>query len=57
MTPIGPGLFWTLFGYFLLSGTLGLIFELADYRPKTRTYVISILITFGFAVWLGVARW
>ncbi len=56
MTPIGPGLFWTLFVYFLLNGTLGLIFELADYRLKPRTYVISILVAFGFAVWLGVAR-
>lgn len=61
MTSIGPVLWWTLFGYFLFQGSVWLAVDLARGATNTRngkpSAVITVLIAFGFAVWLAVARW
>jgi hypothetical protein len=54
---IGPGLFWCLFGYFALNCTLAVLFEIAGYESKTKSYALTILVAVGFMVWLGVSRW
>lgn len=59
MTAIGPALFWSLFGYLLFSGTVLLCLDLTRSAKGTRskTVVVPILIAYGFAAWLAVARW
>ncbi len=53
---ISDALFWALFGWFCMNAVLGFVFQLFDWRPQIKQWVVGMVIAIIFAGALGIER-